>query len=81
MARDISAYTAEMCKLTLDAMQAFHALSMAASADGSVDRKTKELVTIGVTLRCGGRIAPCQGIQGSGAIRKEIAMAMRFRRS
>lgn len=45
-----------MCKLTLDAMQRFHALSKVVSADGSVDRKTKELVAIGVTLRCGGCI-------------------------
>ncbi|MGO6819677.1 carboxymuconolactone decarboxylase family protein [Rhizobium leguminosarum] len=79
IAQDISAYTAEMRKLTPDAMQGFHALSKAASTGGSVDRKTKELVAlaIGVIQRCDGCIAfHAKALKDLGATRKEIAEIM-----
>ncbi|MGO7041830.1 carboxymuconolactone decarboxylase family protein [Rhizobium acaciae] len=79
IAQDISAYTAEMRKLTPDAMQGFHALSKAAGAGGSVDRKTKELVAlaIGVIQHCDGCIAfHAKALKDLGATREEIAEIM-----
>lgn len=74
--RDISAYTAEMRKLTPDAMQGFYALSKGAGADGALDRKTKELIAlaIGITQRCDGCIGfHTKALRGLGATRQEIA--------
>ena len=74
--KDISAYTSEMRKLQPDAMQAFHALSKAAGADGALDKKTKELVAlaIGITQRCDGCIGfHSKALVGLGATRQEVA--------
>ena len=56
-------------------MQGFGALAKAATADGAVDQKTKELIAlaIGVTQRCDGCIGyPQQGARGLGATRAEV---------
>jgi AhpD family alkylhydroperoxidase len=71
----ISAYTAEMRRAAPETMKGFGALSRAATADGAIDHKTKELIAlaIGVTLRCDG----CIGFHGKalvdlGATRAEV---------
>ncbi len=74
--REISAYTAELRKLTPDAMQGFHALARAASASGSLDAKTKELIAlaIGITQRCDGCIGfHAKALNNLGATRQEVA--------
>ena len=73
--RDISAYTSEMRKLQPDAMQAFHALSKAAGADGALDKKTKELVALGIAIstRCDGCIGfHVEALVKLGATREEV---------
>ena len=77
--RDISAYMAEMRKLAPDAMQGFGVLAKAATADGALDKKTKELIAlaIGVTQRCDGCIGfHAKALKGLGATREEIAEVM-----
>ncbi len=74
--RDISAYTGEIRKLAPEAMQGFYALAKGASADGALDRKTKELIAlaIGVTQRCDGCIGfHAKTLKDLGATRQEIA--------
>lgn len=77
--QDISAYTAQLRKLTPEAMQGFYALSKAAGADGAVDAKTKELIAlaIGVTQHCDGCIGfHAKALVGMGATREEVAEVM-----
>lgn len=76
---DIAAYAAQLRKAQPEAMQGFYALSKGATADGALDKKTKELIAlaIGVTQRCDG----CIGFHGKalvelGATRDEIAEVM-----
>ncbi|MFQ0813865.1 carboxymuconolactone decarboxylase [Brucella anthropi] len=79
LTKDISAYTGELRKLAPDAMQGFYALSRAATADGAVDKKTKELIAlaIGVTQRCDGCIGfHAKALKELGATREEIAEVM-----
>jgi alkylhydroperoxidase AhpD family core domain len=74
--KDISAYTGEMRKLVPDAMQGFYALAKAASADGVLDKKTKELIAlaIGITQRCDGCIGfHAKALKDLGATREEIS--------
>ena len=56
LSRDISTYIGELRRAQPEPMQAFSALAKSASADGAVDKKTKELIAlaIGVTQRCDG---------------------------
>lgn len=73
---DISQYAAELRKEVPDAMAGFYALAKAATADGEIDKKTKELIalSIGVTQRCDGCIGfHIKALKGLGATRKEIA--------
>jgi len=73
---DIARYTAEMKKATPDAMNAFYSLAKAASADGALDKKTKELIAlaIGVTQRCDGCIGfHAKALKDLGATRAEIS--------
>ena len=73
--RDISAYTGEMRKLVPDAMHGFYALAKGASADGVLDKKTKELIAlgIGITQRCDGCIGfHVKALKDLGATREEI---------
>ncbi|SCB41018.1 carboxymuconolactone decarboxylase family protein [Rhizobium multihospitium] len=77
--RDISAYTSELRKLSPDAMQGFYALAKGASADGALDKKTKELIAlaIGITQRCDGCIGfHAKALKELGATRQEIAEVM-----
>ena len=76
LTRDISTYVGELRRAQPEPMQAFSALAKTASADGAVDKKTKELIAlaIGVTQRCDG----CIGFHGKalvelGASRDEVA--------
>lgn len=74
--RDISAYTAEMRKLTPDAVNGFYALAKGATADGALSKKTKELIAlaIGITQRCDGCIGfHIKALKDLGATREEIA--------
>ncbi len=77
--RDTSAYTGELRKLTPDAMQGFYALAKGASADGALDKKTKELIAlaIGITQRCDGCIGfDAKALKELGATRQEVAEVM-----
>ncbi|MCB1784058.1 MAG: carboxymuconolactone decarboxylase family protein [Alphaproteobacteria bacterium] len=73
---DISEYTAELRKAVPDAMQGFSALAKGATQDGALDKKTKELIAlgIGVSQRCDGCIGfHIKTLKGLGATREEIA--------
>ncbi len=74
--RDISAYVGELRKAVPEAMQGFGALAKGATADGALDKKTKELIalSIGVTQRCDGCIGfHTKALKDLGASRQEIA--------
>lgn len=74
--QDISQFTRELSKLTPDAMKGFYAMAKGASADGQIDKKTKELIAlaIGVTQRCDGCIGfHIKALHDLGASRAEIA--------
>lgn len=76
---DISAYAAQLRKAQPDAMQGFNALAKGATADGVLDRKTKELIAmaIGVTQRCDGCIGfHAKALVDLGATREELAEVM-----
>ena len=75
----ISEYTGELKKAVPDAMNGFYALSKAATADGALDKKTKEFIAlaIGVTQRCDGCIGfHVKALKGLGATREEMAEVM-----
>ena len=72
---DTSANTAKLREAVPDVMRGFGALSQAASADGVLDKKTKEL--IGMALAVGSRCDPCIGFHArslvkAGASREEL---------
>lgn len=76
---DISQYTGELRKAVPDAMNGFYALSKAATADGALSKKTKELIAlaIGVTQRCDGCIGfHVKALKSLGATREEVAEVM-----
>nr|WP_246519717.1 carboxymuconolactone decarboxylase family protein [Ancylobacter lacus] len=65
-----------MRKAVPEAMQGFAALAKGATADGALDKKTKELIalSIGVTQRCDGCIGfHTKALKDLGASRQEIA--------
>ncbi|HAJ89782.1 MAG TPA: carboxymuconolactone decarboxylase [Rhodospirillaceae bacterium] len=73
---DISQYTAELRKASPDTMNSFYAMAKAATADGALDKKTKELIAlaIGVTQRCDGCIGfHAKALKDLGATREEIS--------
>lgn len=75
IARDLSQEIATLRKGIPDTMAAFSGLARAATADGSLDKKTKELVAIAiaVALRCDGCIAfHVKAARGAGATRDEL---------
>ena len=79
LTRDISEYAGELKKAVPDAMGGFYALSKAATADGALDKKTKEFIAlaIGVTQRCDGCIGfHAKALKDLGATRDEIAEIM-----
>jgi AhpD family alkylhydroperoxidase len=56
-----------------DTMQAFSALAQAATRDGALDRKTKELIAIGIATRCDGCIGfHTEALVKLGATRQEV---------
>lgn len=74
--QDISRYTAELKKSAPDTMAGFYSLAKAATADGALEKKTKELIAlaIGVTQRCNGCIGfHAKALKELGATREEIA--------
>lgn len=76
---DISQYAVELKKAVPEAMNGFYALSKGATADGELDKKTKELVAlaIGVTQHCDGCIGfHAKALKGLGATRQEVAELM-----
>lgn len=73
---DISRYTSELRKEVPDAMAGFYSLAKGASADGALDKKTKELIAlaIGVTQRCDGCIGfHAKALKELGATRAELS--------
>ncbi|MFG1297691.1 MULTISPECIES: carboxymuconolactone decarboxylase family protein [Xanthobacter] len=73
---DISRYTGELRKEVPDAMAGFYSMAKAASADGVLDKKTKELIAlaIGVTQRCDGCIGfHAKALKELGATRAEVS--------
>jgi len=76
LTNDISEYTRELRKLTPDAMAAFSSLASAATKDGVLDAKTKELAALAVVvaLRCDGCIGfHIKTLIKLGASREEVA--------
>lgn len=72
----IGGYTGELRRAVPQVMQAFGALSKAATAPGALDTKTKELIAlaIGVNMRCDGCIGfHCKALVELGATRQEVA--------
>lgn len=73
---DISQYTAELKKAAPDTMGGFYTMAKAATADGALDKKTKELIAlaIGVTQRCDGCIGfHAKALKDLGTTREELA--------
>lgn len=76
---DISAYVGQLKQAAPDAMEGFYTLSQNATADGALDKKTKEFIAlaIGVTQRCDGCIGfHAKALENLGATREEIAEVM-----
>ncbi len=72
---DISQYAGELRKAAPDAMNGFYAMAKAATADGVLDKKTKEFIAlaIGVTQRCDGCIGfHAKALCDLGASREDI---------
>lgn len=79
LTRDISTYIGELRRAQPEPMQAFSALAKGATADGAVDKKTKEMIAlaIGVAQRCDGCIGfHARALTDLGATRDEIAEVM-----
>lgn len=73
--KDISEYIAEIRKLQPDAMKGFSELAKNASKDGTLDKKTKELIAlaIGVSTRCDGCIGfHAKALVDLGATKEEV---------
>jgi AhpD family alkylhydroperoxidase len=79
LTKDISEYMGELRKIVPEAMGGFSALAKGATADGALDKKTKELIAlaIGVSQRCDGCIGfHAKALKDLGATRTEIAEVM-----
>ena len=79
MIGDISTYTAELRKSEPETMAGFYQMAKAASDDGVLDKKTKELIAmaIGVALRCDGCIGfHAKALVDLGATREELTEAL-----
>lgn len=73
---DISQYIGELRKAAPETMKGFSAMAKAATDEGVLDKKTKELIAlaIGVAARCDGCIGfHAKALCGLGATREEIA--------
>lgn len=74
--RDISEYMGHLRKLSPEAMSGFSAMAKGATADGALDKKTKELIALalGVGTRCDGCIGfHAKALVELGASRQEVA--------
>lgn len=79
LTKDISEYVTELRKDIPETMNGFYALSKSATADRVLDKKTKELIAlgIGVTQRCDGCIGfHVKALKELGASREEVAEVM-----
>ena len=79
LTQDISEYVGILKKAAPEAMEGFYTMSKAATSDGALDKKTKELIAlaIGVTQRCDGCIGfHAKALKGLGATKEEIAEVM-----
>lgn len=79
LTKDISEYMGELRQIVPDAMAGFSALAKGATADGKLDKRTKEFIAlaIGVTQRCDGCIGfHAKALQSLGATREEVAEVM-----
>jgi len=77
--REISANLRKLRKDIPDAMQGFSALAQAATRDGALDKKTKELIAlaIGVAAHCDGCIGfHAEALVKLGASRQEVEEAL-----
>ena len=75
----MSHYVGELKKVEPGAMDGFYAKSGAATANGTLDEKTKELIAlaIGVSQRCDGCIGfHAKALNRLGATKEEIAEVM-----
>ncbi len=75
MAKDLSGSIARLRTGIPDTMAGFSAMAAAATADGVLDSKTKELIAtaIGVAVRCDGCIAfHTKAAEQNGATREEL---------
>ena len=75
MATELSVSVGRLRKGIPDTMKGFSAMAAAATADGSLDPKTKELIAtaIGVAVRCDGCIAShTKAAENNGASREEV---------
>ncbi|MGJ5181074.1 carboxymuconolactone decarboxylase family protein [Bradyrhizobium oligotrophicum] len=73
--KDISGNLKTLRKDIPDVMQGFSAMARAATADGALDKKTKELIAlaIGVAVRCDGCIGfHAEALVRLGATRQEV---------
>lgn len=76
---DISRHLAYLRKEAADVMQGFNSLGKAASRDGALDAKTKELMAtaLGVAAHCDGCIGfHVRALVRLGATKKELAEAL-----
>jgi AhpD family alkylhydroperoxidase len=76
---EIDDYSLELRKLIPETLSAFGGLSRAAQTSGALDKKTKELLAlaISVAIRCEGCVAyHARGAQRTGASRQEVAEAL-----
>ena len=79
LTRSISANLKKLRKDIPDTMQAFSALAQAATRDGALDKKTKELIALalGVAAHCDGCIGfHAEALVKLGAKRQEIEEAL-----
>jgi AhpD family alkylhydroperoxidase len=77
--QEIAKYAGEIRKQVPDAMAGFYSMSKAASSDGALDEKTKELIAmaIGVTQRCDGCIGfHAKALVKLGVTKQEMAEVM-----
>ena len=77
--REIGTYTAEIKKAAPEPMAGFYAMAKAATADGVLSKKTKELMalSIGVAIRCDGCIGfHVKALKQLGTTREELVEAL-----
>ena len=79
LTRGISAELGKLRGEIPDALQAFHALGKSASAAGALDKKTKELIAVALSVAA--RCDPCVGYHAKalvelGASRAQVAEAL-----